>query len=232
MEPNNRLEDVVLALDDAAEVFALYDLVRTGTPYGFLAIRSEDDYRELFRNPQNVVATGVRDGGRLIAHSICHRLTRNPYADNAILGKIDPVSERLYHGDGTTVHPDYQGRMLAKRMFRLRQREIEARRIEHMVGLVAVDNLISIGNVLHSGALLAGFARDETAMNYIAYGGRLNARLRNDVAPTEVEWRDHEMQRSLFERGHAACSLLRTPTSAATARGAGRQFSFRPMMEV
>lgn len=223
------LEDVVLTLDDVEEIFALYQQARTTTPYGFVAIRTEDDYRALFSDAESVIATGVRDNGRLIAHSICHRLSRNPYTDNPILGSIDAAKERMYHGDGTSVHTDYQGRMLAKRMFKLRQREIEARRIEHMVGLVAVDNLVSIGNVLHSGTLLVGFARDETAMNYLVYGGRLNARLRTDAMPIDVDWKDHELQRSLFERRHAVCGLARGPRRPTPGSDRPRQFSFLPI---
>jgi hypothetical protein len=223
-DATNRLEDVLLTHDDVGEIFALYELSRTSTSYGFLAIRNEDDYRVLFEHAERVVATGVRDNGRLIAHSICHRLMRNPYEQNAILSSIDASRERMFHGDGTSVHPDYQGRRLAQRLFKLRQREIETNRIEHMVGLVAVDNLVSIGNVLHAGALLVGFVRDETAMNYLVYAGRLQANLTMGSPPLEVDWQDHETHASLFERRHAVCGLAR-----AVAEGEGRKFHFLPM---
>jgi hypothetical protein len=220
----NRLEDVVLTQDDVGEIFALYEASRASTPYGYLAIRTEDDYRALFASPESVVATGVRDNGRLIAHSICHRLMRNPYGQNAILGGIDASGERMFHGDGTLVHPDFQGRMLARRMFKLRQREIEANRIEHMVGLVAVDNLVSIGNILHAGALLVGLVRDETAMNYLVYAGRLEANIVRESPPFEVDWKDHDAQVSLFERRHAASGFAR-----ARAGDGQRKFGFLPM---
>ena len=228
----HRLKDVVLTFDDVEEVFALYELSRTRTPYGFLANRTADDYRALLRNPEDVIAAGIRDDGRLVAYSICHRLDINPYKDNALLGRIDPAKSATYHGDGTIVHPDYQGRMLAQKLAHARQAEMALRQVEHVVGLVAVDNLLSIGNTLHAGALLVGFARDETAMNYIGYGGRLESALQMDAEPIEVDWRNLEVQAALFARRQVVVRIRRQ-ANGSESRETGqpdRLFSFCPIL--
>ena len=230
VDTTTRLEDVALTLDDVDEIFALYELLWASTTYGFMAIRTKEDYRALFRQSE-VIATGVRDNGRLIAYSVFHRLTDNPYKDNPILGAIDPGTSKIYHGDGSSVHPDYQGRRLGQRLAQIRGAEMAERQAEHLVGLVAVDNLLSVGNILHAGGLLVGFARDETAMNYIAYGGRLESALKLEHQAVDVGWQDFDKQRALFENRHAAFRLKRRQarSSSAPADVDDRPLGFRPM---
>src|SRR5688572_23092934 len=114
-EMANRLQTVRLLSDDLDEIVALHELSRSNTPYGFLAARAEDDFREILSKPDDVIAAGIRDNGELVAYSICHRVTKIPYPDNALLSEIEPTTSIVYHGDGTVVHPNYQGRALAQR---------------------------------------------------------------------------------------------------------------------
>jgi ribosomal protein S18 acetylase RimI-like enzyme len=228
--PSDRLETVRLSADDVDAIFALYEAARTGSPYGHLAIRSKDDYRRLFADPDDVIATGVRDEGRLVAYSMCHRVRDNPYRDNFLLGDVDPGRSVIFHGDGTVVDPAYQGRRLGHRIFRLRERQMAERGIDHMVALVATDNLLSIGNALLSGAMLIGFARDETALNYLVYGGRLSGRVQQGGNPAKVEWRDQPAQERLFAAGHVACGLDRaSPGSGSPNRKQDRSLVFFPV---
>src|ERR1700685_2581657 len=110
-ESANRIEPVSLSAADVDEIYALYELNRSSLPYGFLANRTKQDFFQLFAKPEDVIGTGIRDDGRLIAYSICHRLTNNPYPITPLLSVIDPRTSNVFHGDGTIVHPVYQGRM-------------------------------------------------------------------------------------------------------------------------
>lgn len=230
-EVANYLQTVFLSSDDIDEIFALYALARSATPYGFLATRTKDDFREIFRKPEEVIGTGIRDNGRLIAYSVCHRVTTNLYSENPLLSTIEPTASTVYHGDGTVVHPAYHGRMLTQRISRLRFEQIAERRIDHVVGLIAADNIVSIGNAVLAGALLVGFAHDDTSLNYIAYAGCFRDRLRNDAMPITVGWKDHKQQQRLFAERNVICDLSKPSTvasSIATTVG-DRQFAFRPV---
>ena len=226
----NRLQTVLLSSDDLDEISGLHELSRSTTPYGFLAARAKDDFREIFRRPDDVIAAGIRDNGRLVAYSICHRVSKIPYSDNALLSEIEPKTSIVYHGDGTVVHPNYQGRAIAQRIARLRMEQIAARRIDHVLGLIAVDNIASIGNAVLAGALLVGFARDETALNYVAYAGRFRERLRSDALPIIVGWTDHDRQRRLFAERRVVSEFHRRAPPGIPGAGANgdRQFGFRP----
>lgn len=230
-EVANRLQTVLLSSDDIDDIFSLYGICRADTPYGFLAVRTIDDFRELFRNPTDVIGTGMRDNGKLIAYSICHRVATNPYPDNPLLSAIEPQTDIVYHGDGTVVHPAYQGRILARRVVRLRRQQIADRRIAHVLGLIAVDNIVSIGNAVLAGALLVGFARDETSLNYIGYAGSLRDRLRKDVMPLTVRRDDHERQQHLFTKRNVVCGLSQPnmPNHSVVVQADERQFTFRLM---
>ena len=216
-ETDNYLETVLLSLHDIDEIFALYALTRTTMPYGFLADRTQDNFREIFRAPEEVIATGIRDNGRLIAYSICHRITSNVYPDNAFLSMIEPAVSTIYHGDGTVVHPAYHGRMLAQRISRLRSQQRIERQIDHMVGLIATDNIVSIGNAVLGGALLVGFVHDDTSLNYIAYAGRLRDRL-PDVTPVVVGWNDHGQQQQLFAKRNVVFNINRPMSGQSSER--------------
>jgi GNAT superfamily N-acetyltransferase len=221
----------LLSVDDVDEIFELYTLGRSVTPFGFLAIRTKDDFREIFRRSKDVIGVGIRDNGQLIAYSICHRIVAIPYADNAILQAINPTYKIVYHGDGTVVHPDYQGRLLTKRLFRSRAEQLNERHADHMLGLVAVNNLVSIGNSLLAGALLIGFADDETAMNYIVYIGRLRDSLQIRAKPIVLNWQDHIKQMRLFAERHVVYDLGRAvdPKASLSNRTGDRQFWFCPL---
>lgn len=200
-------QPVVLGAADAGSVYALYDLVDRLTPYGFLARRKLADFEGAFADPDSIVAVGVRKEGRLIAYSICRRATRLPYPDNFFLSRIDPAITPLYVGMGTVVLPDFQGHLLMAQMLGLRRRLLVERRVHHMAGLVAIDNLLSIGNLLRAGAALLGFQEDETAMNYIAYGGDMLSRLDRKSISIAVPVGDRAQQAQLFESGHVAFAL-------------------------
>ncbi len=221
---------MLLSPDDVDDVYGLYELSRSISPYGHLAVRTKDDYRELFREPGNVIGTGIRDNGQLVAHSICHRLTANPYRDNPVLAAIDPATSTVFHGDGTVVHPDYQGRHISQRIFRLRVEQMAERRIEHFVALIAIDNIVSIGNALLSGAILVGFRRDETAMNFVVYSGRLRSQVRDDVPPVRADWRETERHRRLFGERLVVCAFNRRAAEGSSPGKRGNhEFLFYPI---
>ena len=226
----NCLQTLFLSSDDIGQIFALYTLAQSATPHGFLATRSKDYFREIIRKPDEVIAIGIRDKERLIAYSICHRVTTNPYSEYSLLSTIKPATCTVYHGDGTVVDPEYLGRRLAMRLFQVRLEEMIARRIDHMISLVAVDNLASIGNSLLAGAILVGFARDETAMNYILYVGTLSDRLNLHATPIEVVGTDQKKLKRLFAEGYAVCGLGRPTSGPGSPRDSGaRLFRLLPV---
>lgn len=225
---SDQLETVRLSAADVDAIFELYLAARSSSPYGHLAIRSKEDYHRLFREPDDVIATGIKDQGRLIAYSICHRLKENPYQGNLLLADIDPAASTMFHGDGTFVAPAYQGRQLGHRIFRLREQQMAEHQIDHMVALAATDNLTSIGIALLSGAILVGFARDATALNYIIYGGRLRSNLQSDAAPVKIDWQDLEGQKRLFAKHNVICQLDRPASAALRDKSQDRSFVFRP----
>ena len=200
-------QPVVLDAADAGSVYALYKLVDRLTPFGFLARRKLADFESAFADPDSMVAVGVREEGRLIAYSICQRATCSPYPDNLFLSRIDPAVTPLYVGMGTVVLPDFQGHRLMAQMLDLRRKLLFERQVHHIAGLVAIDNLLSIGNLLRAGAALLGFHEDETAMNYIAYGGDMLSSLNRKSIIITMPVGDREQQAQLFASGHVAFAL-------------------------
>ncbi len=220
MTVENSLNSVVLSVNDIQEISALYSLALSSTPYGFVAKRTQYDLRKILSWPtEDVIATGIRNGKRLVAYSICHRIPGNPYRENQILAMIEDGNSTIYHGDGTVVHPDYQGRTPAQRISRLRREQIVERRIDHMLGLISTDNIVSIGNAALAGILLVGFANDETSLNYIAYAGSLRERLRRDERAVLTGVDDRQQQTSLFLQKYAACDFF--PATAEVKRKLG-----------
>ncbi|MEP7172937.1 MAG: hypothetical protein ABI705_05540 [Aestuariivirga sp.] len=185
----------------------MYDLVNRLTPQGFLARRHLADFEDAFADPDSTVAVGVRNEGRLIAYSICQRAPQSPYPENLFLSKIGPAVSSFYVGMGTVVDPSFQGRLLMAKMLGLRRRLLVERGIHHMAGLVAIDNLLSIGSILRTGAALVGFQADETAMNYIAYGGERLSRLERQSGSVAVPVGATDQQAQMFDSGHVAVEL-------------------------
>jgi GNAT superfamily N-acetyltransferase len=200
-------EVVSLSSDDIEEVFALYRMCRAVTPYGFMADRTKNYYRNIFRRPGDMIGMGLRDGERLVAYSICHRLCKKAYTDCILLSAIDPKTSLVYHGAGYVVHPDYHGRGIGTKMFQLRFQQMAQRQVDHFFGLTAIDNLRSISSVLQAGSLLVGFARDETALNYVVYWGHLCGRLTTKVPPIMVNNKDVKQQKLLFSQRYAVFNL-------------------------
>lgn len=219
------LEFVNLTADDVDDVFALYELALKRTSPGFLALRTKQDYVQLFAAADEVVADGVRDRERLIAYSLGGRISVNPYPSCRMLASINPKHERLYHGYGWVVHPDYRGKGIGPPLFRLRFQHLAARQVDHFLALSAVDNLQSIGSILKAGSILIGLAHDETALNYILYWGRFLGRLRKGMAPLVVPSFDRLEQERLFKQGYVICS---DPESVSN-QSAERHFGFWPM---
>jgi GNAT superfamily N-acetyltransferase len=200
-------QTVLLSSDDVDEVFALYQLARSVTPHGFLAIRTKDDYRKIFQNPKHMVGLGIKDADRLIAYSVCHRIIANPHVNNPILSSIDATLRTVYHGDGHVIHPGYQGRGIGRQLLQFRSRQLADRGVQHYLALVAVDNLPSIGNIRNAGSMLVGFARDETALNYIVYSGCVRERVMTNALPVLVSYRDRNQQNRLFAQRHVICDV-------------------------
>ena len=217
------IQTVVLDAADASSVFELHSQIGQVTPHGYLAPRQASDFERAFADPCSIAAVGVRKDGQLIAYSICQRAFTLPYPENPHLSKIDLTITPLYVGMGTVVHPDFEGRLLMAQMLGLRRKLLIERRIRHVVGLVAIGNLKSIGNLLRVGAALLGFSEDETAMNYIAYGGEMLSRLDRQTGNIMVSTDDVGRQEGMFNTGHVA-SGLRPDTKKQ------REFLFLPLI--
>ena len=219
------LEIVPLLVGDVEEILVLYEIAKSVAPFGFMATRSKEEYLELFAH--GAIGVGLRDAGRLISYAIAHRLDHNPYPDVPLLSGIDPAVQQVYHGHGWTVHPQYRNRGLGQQLFEIRFQRMAEMKVDHFFGLAAVDNLSSVGGVLRAGAIVVGFAADETAMNYIVYWGHLRERLRRDLPPIAVDPGDHKEQERLFMLRHAGCRLLR-PSSGERQASAELRIEFLP----
>jgi hypothetical protein len=109
--------------------------------------------------------------------------------------------------------------------------QLADRHIDHVLGLIAVDNIVSIGNAVLGGLLLVGFARDETSLNYIAYHGRLRDWLSTDATLVSVGWKDHDRQQRLFAERKVVCDFRSPNKTGLSVSGAldDRQFAFLPI---
>jgi GNAT superfamily N-acetyltransferase len=145
------------------------------------------------------------------------------------LASIDPQTSVVYHGAGIVVHPDFQRLGIGTRLLQLRSQQLSERRVDHCFGLTAVDNLRSIASQLRAGCLLAGFARDQTAMNYVVYWSRHLQGLTTDAAPALVPVTERRLQRRLFQQRHVICGLSQTAREPnVPCAGANHQFEFLP----
>jgi hypothetical protein len=225
------LQVISLSSDDVDEVFSLYQLNRSIAPYGFMAIRTKSDYRKMLSAPPSmIIRTGLRTRKDLIAYAFCHRIPTNPYKHCPLSSSIDPQASTVYHGAGAVVHPDFHRLGIGKRLMQLRLLQMTDRQVDHFFGLIAVDNLPSIATNLHAGCLLAGFARDQTALNYVMYWGRLRQALPTDAVPTLVPITERKHHRRLFRKRHVICGLSRVMGgTAALCRNTDRQFEFLPI---
>jgi hypothetical protein len=201
---------VALGNRNVGEVYELYSTVQQSTSLGFLAHRTLEDFAHVLGDEVNAVALGVRDGERLVGYTLCRRSFDHPYPDVVCLRPIDPQNTVLYSGMGTVIHPEHHGRFLTQRLFAARQQICVRRGVQHMVGLVEVGNYASIVNILRAGACLVGLARDQTSLNYIAYGGMLHRRVDDGTPVLSVDIEDHVTQRARFDAGLAGTSLNRS----------------------
>ena len=111
---------------------------------------------------------------------------------------------------GSGVDPDHQGKMLMVRMLSLRAKILKTRQVGHMLGLVAVDNVMSIISIIRSGGLLIGFERDKTAMNYLAYGGIFEGRVTPNKQLADVDVRHYDQQKYFFEKQNVISGMKRS----------------------
>jgi len=172
-------------------------------------MRTLEDFEEALGSTETTVAVGSWVSGGLVAYSICRRSDRNPYSDVAYLEDIDPANSQLWIGLGTVVHPDFEGRLLMARLLNHRREILAKLNVEHEVGLAAVGNLSSIASIVRAGGILVGLARDENALNYVAYRGNLlnSTQFHGDPAP--VNWTDIDGLQKLFRSGRVATDLER-----------------------
>jgi hypothetical protein len=195
----DRVELVELSASDAADVEALFAAAEARVEPGFLARRSPGQYADLLRR-DDTVAVGARLGTTLIGYSACYRICENPYPDVRFLRALDPARSAAYHGAGTVIAPDHEGRLLSRRLFRARHEGLLRRGSRHFLGLIAVGNWLSLGNAVHAGGVLVGLARDETALNYVAYAGELTRRPMTPSADL-LDWADLETHERMFAAG-------------------------------
>ena len=210
-----------LAQSDAEDIYALYLTAQATAPYGHLAARALADFESELSQPDTVAAIGARHNGQLVAYSICVRIDNPPYPDCLFLRHIDREAEPIYGGMGTVVDPRHEGRLLMARLLDLRRAVLLNRSVRHMVGLVDVTNTASIASILRSGAILVGFANDETSLNYIAYGGKLKELI---SASFPLQWaplNDLVAQQRLFADATVAVSLKRSEAGS-------RELGFAP----
>jgi len=213
-----------LATEDLDDILGLYATVSASAPEGHLASRSREDFRAVLGDSAEAVAVGARQEGRLAAYSICRRCRAIPYDRAPLLDRIDPLRSRVYLGMGTVVHPRHEGRMLMARLMALRGEALRRLAADHVLGLVAVDNLASIASILRAGALLTGFSRDETAMNYVGYAGIFRELVSDQSAATPVACADLESQRAAVASGSVIRSMRRQ-------RDDQRVFDFVPLSD-
>jgi GNAT superfamily N-acetyltransferase len=219
------LQPILLSSRDIDDVFRLYQVTLSTTAHGFLAIRNKDHYCSIFQKPEDMFAIGIRDGDCLVACSVCRRVV-TLYPSAPVLSFIEREKDAVYHSEGWMVHPNYQGRGLGRLLLQTRLRYLAERRIYHVLGLAAIDNLASIHGGLAGGFLFIGFERDETALNYITYSGRLRDRLITDAPPIVVDYQDHDQQKLLFARRYVIRSLARQRVSEQKVRRDKEDYAF------
>lgn len=214
-------EFVNLTRSDVEDIYALYGAAQATSPYGHLAVRTLADFNFILSNAETVAAIGARHNGRLVAYSICAEVDRVPYTDCQFLRHIDSSTEPTYSGMGTVVDPRHEGRLIMARLLEMRRGVLRSRSIKHMVGLVDVTNTASIASILRSGAILVGFANDETSLNYIAYGGKLKELVSNSSLAQWTPLDDRFAQQDLFAGRKIALSMKRN-------EGGSRELGFAP----
>ncbi|MFT3987887.1 hypothetical protein [Aestuariivirga sp.] len=213
----------VLDEGDATAVTALYAFVHGRTPEGHLAFRRPEEFAALFADPDSLVAVGAWWGTALAAYSLCRRSSVIPYDPQPFLDLIHRAGGSIYLGMGTVVHPSHEGRLLMARLMATRGEELKARNACHVLGLAAIGNLPSIANILRAGAILVGFSRDETAMNYIGYGGLFQPSVNHGAPRMAVAQDDFAAQQELFSQGQVIVAMNRG--------GSGeRYFDFLPLL--
>jgi len=213
----------VLEEGAAAEVAALYAFVRGRAPEGHLALRQPEDFGALFADPDSLVAVGAWWGENLAAYSLCRKSSVIPYDPQPFLTLIRPAGGDVYLGMGTVVHPQHEGRLLMARLMAMRGEALKARGARHVLGLAAIGNLPSIASILRAQAVLVGLSRDETAMNYIGYGGVLQAAVDHGAMPTAISLGDLAAQRGMFSQGQVIVAVNRTASGE-------RYFDFLPLL--
>ena len=202
-------ELAILTRSDVEDIYALYLAAQAAAPYGHLAVRSLTDFNSELAEADNVAAVGARHKGQLIAYSICAKVDDVLYPDCLFLRHINPAVEPVYAGMGTVVDPRHEGRLLMARLLELRRSVLRSRSVRHMVGLVDVTNIASIASILRSGAFLVGFATDETSLNYIAYGGKLQELVSYS---SKMQWTalgDRSAHEEMFAAGNVAKDIKR-----------------------
>jgi hypothetical protein len=197
-------------------VWSLYSLVQSAAPHGFLARRAPKDFEKVLEGATPGVAVGAMTEDRLVGYSVSRRM-----ADTHPLARaFGFAAETAYEGMGSAIHPDVTGRLIMARMLALRARIEQTRGGAHVVGLIDIANLGSVVNVLRTGAVLVGMRRDETSLNYVAYGGSLVARGPEGPDERLIPIFDLAAQIVLFATGWAVTGLRRD--------GASRAFAFAP----
>lgn len=198
---------VRLGPDDASALWSLHSYARSHAPSGFLAARKRETLEGIVRGELPGVAVGAYMGDHLVGYSVSRRLR----SDEPLTTAMRFPTNSAFVGLGTTVHPEWTGRMLMPRLLQLRGAcEIEAGAM-HVVGLIDVRNIASVANVLRAGAVLVGTLRDTTSLNWVAYAGKwFDASMQSsNHMITSVD--DLEKQKLLFARSWGGVGLYARP---------------------
>jgi hypothetical protein len=192
---------------DASALWSLHSFVRSHAPHGFLAARKRAMLEGIVRREMPGVAVGAYVAGRLVGYSLSRRLS----TDNPLATAMRFPDSSAYVGLGTAVHPDWTGHVLMARLLRLRGAcEVEAGG-RHVVGLIDVRNLASVGNAFRAGAVLVGTLRDATSLNWVAYAGRWFDPTVPYPGSMIAAMDDLVEQDRLFSRDWGACGLKARP---------------------
>jgi hypothetical protein len=192
--------------DHADAVWALYQQIQAQAPHGFLAQRQASDFAHILTGQAAGVAVGAFANGQLQGYSFSRLMA----ADHPLSRAFCFAPGTAFEGMGSAIGPQIAGRLVMARMLALRGQIETAKGGAHVVGLIDIANLASAANVLRSGGVLVGTRRDETSLNYVAYGGLWVQANSPEGAGTQVRATDLDAQRRLFAQGWAATGLRRS----------------------
>lgn len=201
-----------LTPEDAAAALALFDTVWRETPAGFLTKRSAVDFMTL-TGPESG-SVGCFDGGRLVAYAMGRLLPAGHDSAPRRGGLLRRPDETVGMLHGTLVHADFRGRGLHGRLYVARRDLLVARGATQHMGIVFLDNLLSLDANLKCGLLVRGLMEDADGMNFLVYVDTLESVRPDEAAEEWIAWSDLPRQEEALLRGLRGWALRRDGNTA------------------